>query len=221
MYLDESVFTSTFGGLYQVAQQISIAFDCFDQRALDSPSSSRVPRETQKLWQAPTGREASGDGTLVARLGLLVHPQEVTHLPSAVTDKVVEVLAARQEVLDAYIFGSWARGDAQGHSDIDVAVYLQEEFFASAAFSDIDAALAADLMSTLGMNQVDVVILNQAPPLLYHRVLRDGIRVLSRHPAATTTREGRAYSRYCDYVPQLDKIRAANHLRMKAGAFGR
>lgn len=145
----------------------------------------------------------------------------MTHLSSAVRDKVVEVLASRQEVLDAYIFGSWARGDAQGHSDLDVAVYLQDEALASTATRNIDAALAADLMSALGMNQVDVVVLNQAPPLLYHRVLRDGIRVLSKHPAATTTREGKAFSRYCDYLPQLDKIRAGNHLRMKAGAFGR
>jgi uncharacterized protein YutE (UPF0331/DUF86 family) len=43
-------------------------------------------------------------------------------------------------------------------------------------------------------------------------VLRDGIRVLSRDVAATTTREGRALSRYCDYVPQLAKIEAARRI---------
>jgi hypothetical protein len=39
--------------------------------------------------------------------------------------------------------------------------------------------------------------------------VRDGIRVLARDVAAATTREGRALSRFCDYVPQLAKIDAA------------
>ncbi len=33
-------------------------------------------------------------------------------------------------------------------------------------------------MAGLGSNAVDVVILNDAPPLLCHRVLRDGVRLL-------------------------------------------
>jgi hypothetical protein len=63
-------------------------------------------------------------------------------------------------------------------------------------------------MSSLGINSVDVVILNHAPPLLYHRVLRDGSRLFSRDLRATTVREGRALSRHCDFAPQLAKIDA-------------
>jgi hypothetical protein len=68
---------------------------------------------------------------------------------------------------------------------------------------------------------VDVVLLNDAKPLLYHRVLRDGMRLLSRDARATTVREGRAISRYCDYVPQLHKIAAAHEKRIASGEFGR
>jgi hypothetical protein len=68
---------------------------------------------------------------------------------------------------------------------------------------------------------VDVVLLADAPPLLYHRVLRDGIRIMSRDLRETTVREGRAMSRYCDYVPQLAKIDAAAARRLKTGGFGR
>lgn len=64
-------------------------------------------------------------------------------------------------------------------------------------------------MRSLGTNAVDMVVLNRAGPLLYHRVLRDGLRVYSRDLRATTAREGYALSRYCDYVPQLAKIEAA------------
>ncbi len=83
------------------------------------------------------------------------------------------------------------------------------------------AELTAELMTALSSNAVDVVVLNQAAPLLYHRVLRDGLRLMSRDLRATTTREGQALSRYCDYLPQLRKIDAALAARIAAGRFGR
>src|SRR3954469_18431794 len=82
-------------------------------------------------------------------------------------------LGRRPEVLEAYLFGSQARGDAQAHSDVDVAVFVDRGRAQPGSFG-YDAALAADLMAALRRNDVDVVILNDAPPLLYHRVLRDG-----------------------------------------------
>jgi len=39
-------------------------------------------------------------------------------------NKLAEVLAGRTEILEAYLFGSQARGTAQAHSDVDVAVYV-------------------------------------------------------------------------------------------------
>lgn len=69
-------------------------------------------------------------------------------------------------------------------------------------------------------SDIDVVVLNRATPLLYHRVLRDGVRVLSRDLRKTTTREGQALSRWCDYVPQLAKIEAARRLRHAGGEAG-
>jgi predicted nucleotidyltransferase len=120
-----------------------------------------------------------------------------------------EMLAARPEVLDAYLFGSHARARPAPHSDVDVAVYVDEELAPTSPFG-YAALLAGDLIAALGRNEVDVVVLNLAPPVLYHRVLRDGRRLVSRDLRATTTREGRALSRYCDYLPQLAKIEAAS-----------
>jgi hypothetical protein len=131
-------------------------------------------------------------------------PQRVGELCA----RVARALEARPEVLEAYVFGSVARGEAQPHSDIDVAVYLDRGRGAGEGFGRA-AELTAELMRALGTNRVEVAILNGASPLLYHRVLRDGIRVVSRDLAASTTREGQALSRYCDYVPQLAKIEAA------------
>jgi hypothetical protein len=122
-------------------------------------------------------------------------------------ERIAEVLSARQEILEAYLFGSRARGAGQAHSDVDVAVFVDEKTIDPGVFG-YRSELTAALMSGLHTNSVDVVVLNSAPPLLYHRVLRDGVRVLSRDLRATTVREGRALSRHCDFVPQLAKIDA-------------
>jgi predicted nucleotidyltransferase len=123
-------------------------------------------------------------------------------------ERIADVLSVRREILDAYLFGSLARDAGQAHSDIDIAVFVDEGQVQSSPFG-YRSDLTSVLMSGLGNNSVDVVILNAAPPLLYHRVLRDGTRLLSRDLRATTAREGRALSRYCDYVPQLAKIDAS------------
>ena len=122
--------------------------------------------------------------------------------------RVARALAAREEVLDAYVFGSRARGKARPDSDLDIAVYVDEARACDGVWG-YRAELATALMSALGTNDVDVVVLNRAPILLYHRVLRDGVRVLSRDLRATTTRTGQALSRYFDFLPQLDKMDAA------------
>lgn len=129
-------------------------------------------------------------------------------------------LAARAEVLDAYLFGSHARGEAGAHSDVDVAVYVDAPLARESPYG-LEADLSSQLMLALGTNRVDVVLLNEAAPLLYHRVLRDGIRVLARDLAATTTREGAALSRYCDFVPQLAKVERAAAARLRTGEYGR
>ena len=132
------------------------------------------------------------------------------------TERLVGVLDPLEEILEAYLFGSHARGQAQLHSDIDIAVYVDEAKADDSGFG-YRAHLTTELMAGLGSNDVDVVVLNRAPPLLYHRVLRDGVRLLSRDLRATTTREGRAVSRYCDFVPQLAKMEAARRSAAERG----
>ena len=141
-------------------------------------------------------------------------------LQREIVERLAAALEPRPEVLDAYLFGSVARGDERAHSDVDVAVYVADEALAAPGFG-YAAGLAADIEQALGRTNIDLVVLNQATPLLYHRVLRDGLRIVSRDLAATTRREGCAQSRYCDDLPRLRLIEAAHRARIQAGEFGR
>lgn len=132
-------------------------------------------------------------------------------------ERVATALERFEAVQEAYLFGSSARGEATAHSDVDVAVHLRDADLGSFDVADV----TAELIAALGTNAVDLVVLNRATPLLYHRVLRDGIRLFARDLCATTTREGRALSRFCDYVPQLAKIDRVLAGRIARGEFGR
>jgi predicted nucleotidyltransferase len=133
---------------------------------------------------------------------------------------LASALEGRLEVLEAYVFGSHARDATTPLSDVDVAVYV-EPALAPASPYGYAADLSASLGSATGHRDIDVVVLNNAPPLLYHRAITGGVRILSRDLRGTTTREGRALSRYCDYLPQLRRIDAALQARLSAGTFGR
>jgi len=149
----------------------------------------------------------------------VLHPEVVVAAVKLV-DELAKALAARPEICEAYLFGSQARGDSQPHSDVDVAVYVDPTASMNVGFG-LDCEIAADLMKAFQTNDVDVVLLNRAGPLLYHRVLRDGIRVLARDLVAATRREAMALSRYCDYLPQLAKIENAERLRVEQERAGR
>ena len=128
-------------------------------------------------------------------------------------------LQPRVEVLEAYLYGSCARGDAASHSDIDVAAFVTSDSLLVPGFG-IAAQLSALLQTGLRRSDVDLALLNCASPLLYYRVLRDGVRILSRDLAATSNREGMALSRYCDYLPQLRIVELEHRNRIAAGGFG-
>ena len=64
--------------------------------------------------------------------------------------------------------------------------------------------LMADLGSALHRSDVEVVILNQAPPLLAHRVLSRGKLVFERSARARVRFQVRTASRYFDLIPTFE-----------------
>lgn len=75
-------------------------------------------------------------------------------------------------IIAAYLFGSRARGDSSPISDYDFAVLLNDKTD-KRKFTDLKLSLMGDLCAALKADNVDIVILNEAPVLLKHRILRD------------------------------------------------
>lgn len=106
-------------------------------------------------------------------------------------------LEKRDDVVAAYLFGSRGRGDAGPRSDVDVAVLLRR---APRTFEEHPLELAGELEQALGV-PVDVVVLNDAPSDLVHRVLRDGVLLLDRDRSARIAFEVRSRNDYFDMEP--------------------
>jgi uncharacterized protein len=75
----------------------------------------------------------------------------------------------------AYLHGSTARGTRHDESDVDIGVLVDREVYPERSRrSKLRVRLASELVAALGMNEVDVVILNDVPPGLAARVVLDG-----------------------------------------------
>ena len=104
-----------------------------------------------------------------------------------------------------YLFGSIARGESRAGSDLDVAVLL-EPAPERRAYDSLRLDLRAELESEIG-REIDLVVLNHAPPDLSHRVLRDSVLVIEPDPSARVRFEVRARNEYWDIKPYLDEYR--------------
>jgi predicted nucleotidyltransferase len=74
-------------------------------------------------------------------------------------------------VVAASLIGSQARGTAGPLSDVDIAVWHEPELDPTARLQ-LRLALAAAAAKALETDEVDVVLLNEAPPLMRHRAVR-------------------------------------------------
>ena len=138
-------------------------------------------------------------------------------------ERLRSAFEGRDEIIFAYVFGSTAQGRTHARSDVDVAVYVEP---AALQHAERDSAwgypaeVTGVAMDGLRMNDVNVVILNNAPPLLSDRVARSGRLVLSRDEACRRRWVVQVKSRYCDLAPLRRLLRAALEERVRAARFG-
>lgn len=79
-------------------------------------------------------------------------------------------------VISARLFGSHSKGRAHRESDIDVAILLDRGLHPRRLDrSNVRVDLTSALIGVLHHNEVDVVVLNDAPPLFARRILYEGI----------------------------------------------
>jgi len=123
---------------------------------------------------------------------------------------VARLLAASPPpgLASVYLFGSHAEGRAHRESDVDLGVLLRWEAqrTRSERFEE-RVRLSAWLAAELGVPDVDVVVLNDAPPQLGRRIVTAGTRVFCADPEADHAFVRDVQLRAADLEPFLRRTR--------------
>ena len=115
------------------------------------------------------------------------------------TEQLRQLFATYGVVL-AYLFGSQAEGKAGPISDVDIAVLLGPQVDRERWFQ-VQLDLIGELTSLFHRNDVDVVILNEATPVLAYEVVRSGQVLYEAEPGTRVDYEVTALRRYADTEP--------------------
>ena len=97
----------------------------------------------------------------------------------------------------AYLFGSAAKGKAGALSDIDIGVYLSSGM-TKAQRDQKRLELIAKLTTILKNDRIDLLIINDTPPVLNFEIIKPNVLVLVRDHDLKLDVEQRIMSRYLD-----------------------
>lgn len=117
------------------------------------------------------------------------------HCPMVFDAAALRAVCARYPVVAVYLFGSQAAGATTPLSDIDVAVLLEPGVVSP---GKVQALLISDLMLVFRRSDIDVVVLNAAPPLLKQRAIARGHLLYCRDEIARLRFEVAARRQYID-----------------------
>jgi len=119
-------------------------------------------------------------------------------LPANIEDLVpkgINYLQSMPDILFAYLFGSLGRGRQFPLSDVDIAVYLKESTVVQEKKMEILGALV-DILQT---DEIDLVVLNNAPLPLRMRILENKKVVVDREPFLRHHYESLTMREYFDF----------------------
>ncbi len=127
----------------------------------------------------------------------------------------------QQDIVFAYLFGSVARKQATDLSDVDIAVFLKPEVEVKEEQRvERQLTLAKELENITG-REIQVTLLNQAPPLLAYMVIRDGILLYQSDNARRVEFEVHTMKIYFDFQPRLDFYHEQRINKIREIGFGK
>jgi uncharacterized protein len=144
-------------------------------------------------------------------------------IPADVDRRIAELVrgwAGDPDVAAVYLFGSRARGDAIPRSDVDLAIVLRDGLDPTARWRK-RLHFSADAARHLRTDAVDVIVLDDAPTTVAHRVLAHGKILAETDPRRRTRVAERIMRQYLDEEHLRAVLDAGLSRRLREGRFGR
>lgn len=118
-----------------------------------------------------------------------------------ISDSLRDFGRQHPEVAAIYLFGSQASGQAGPLSDLDVAVLLDESRVTSKRRLMPHLRFIGEVMHACRTFDVDVVVLNEATPLLAYEVIQGGRLLYEADHDRRVGFEAKTVQHYLDLVP--------------------
>ncbi len=128
--------------------------------------------------------------------------------------KLVKFLSKQGYVRLAYLFGSVARGEDEKLSDVDVAVLLDDSLDKKEKFY-LQLELISGITEILKTDEVDLVVINDAPLSLNYEIIKANCPIFVRDEAEKIDFEHGVLSKYLD-MRYYEKRAAAGFLKKVA-----
>src|ERR1051325_7084824 len=106
-------------------------------------------------------------------------------------------IARKMPIETLYLFGSTARQDKGPLSDYDFAIHGHGNLSSEDRFA-LKLEVIGLLSQALKTDAIDVVMLEDAPPLLAHRILKEGVVLYCRNPLSRVRKEFELLTTYLD-----------------------
>jgi len=110
------------------------------------------------------------------------------------TEKISDILKAKEYILFAYIFGSFVSGYEV--KDIDVGVFISSVENKSPL--KLELKLEGEIEDAIHI-PVDIRIINNAPSSFIYNVLKGGIVIVDNNKSLRSDFEGLVYKKYFDF----------------------
>ncbi|MFO7462075.1 MAG: nucleotidyltransferase domain-containing protein [Desulfatiglandales bacterium] len=115
---------------------------------------------------------------------------------------IAEDLFEKTPVLFAYLYGSYAKGIPHPFSDLDVAVFLEEQKLG--ACLELELSLSLRIDEKLGHEvQSDLRVLNHLPLIVKGSILSEGNLIYSKDENRRIEFETQVRKAYFDFLPVI------------------
>lgn len=114
--------------------------------------------------------------------------------------KLKEYLYQRDEIIFAYLYGSFAKGSENILSDIDIAIYIDESKKPESGTFGYRSELITELQSFVDRD-IDLIILNEVTNILAYNVLKDGKLLFTKSYKKRINFHEKVMKIYLDFLP--------------------